>query len=132
MGPFRWVLLLVGVGIIGLVFAYSRGLLPSHKIFTRIRRLRDASLPEEAGEPGEQGGPEQPEAPEEPAKPETPEKPKPPPIAADSKVVTVRIMPLEGTQFPAEELVLALRNVGLRHGQFGIFSSHRRECRQLG
>jgi cell division protein ZipA len=32
-------------------------------------------------------------------------------------------MPQPGAYFPAEELILALRAVGLQHGQFGIFHS---------
>lgn len=111
MGPFRWVLLLMGIGVIGLIFAYGRGLLPNRKTFRRIPRFRRAP---ELEEPGAQQL-------EQPEQREPPEKPKAPPITSDSKVVTVRIMPPPATQFPAEELVLALRNVGLRHGQFGIF-----------
>jgi cell division protein ZipA len=111
MGPFRWLLLLTGLVVIGLIFAYGRGLLPNRKTFRKITRFRRAP---ESAEPTVQLS-EQREEPEEPAKR------KAPPIASDSKVVTVRIMPPAGTQFPAEELVLALRNVGLRHGEFGIF-----------
>lgn len=37
------------------------------------------------------------------------------------KVITVRMMAREQSGFQAEELILALREAGLRHGQFGIF-----------
>jgi cell division protein ZipA len=113
MEPLRWVLLLLGVVIIALVFAYSRGLLPTYfrlpKGLSRIPTLRDKAVPEEVVEPV-------PEAPPASA-------PKVAPLAKDSKVVTARIMPLPGAYFPAEELILALRAVGLQHGQFDIFHS---------
>lgn len=40
------------------------------------------------------------------------------------KIVTIRILSRGASAFPAEELVLALREAGLRHGRFGIFHSH--------
>jgi cell division protein ZipA len=33
-------------------------------------------------------------------------------------------MPAPGSAFPADELILALREAGLRHGQLGIFHCH--------
>jgi cell division protein ZipA len=110
MGPFRWVLLLIGVSVIGLVFAYSRGLLPNSRSFNKLPGLRKDPVMNEL----ESALPE-PEEEQEPAEP------KEPLIVPDSRVLTVRIMPAPGAHFPAEELVLALREVGLRHGQFGIF-----------
>lgn len=38
-----------------------------------------------------------------------------------AKVVTIRLMCREKAGFPAEDLVLALREAGLRHGRYGIF-----------
>jgi len=46
-----------------------------------------------------------------------------PTLSGDSLVVTVRIMPEPGEQFPAEKLILTLRESGLKHGKFGIFHS---------
>lgn len=120
MGPFRWVLLLFGVAVIGLVFAHSRGMLPDLKILRRIPRLlRLPGSKEQVQELPEQSAAVENPPEESPEKP--PAKSKASPISSDSKVVTVRIMPPQGVQFPAEELVLALRQVGLRHGQFDIF-----------
>ncbi len=39
------------------------------------------------------------------------------------KIVTIRILSRAGSPFRAEDLVLALRDAGLRHGRFGIFHS---------
>jgi len=112
MGPFRWVLLLIGVGLIGLIFAQSRGLLPGRKSFRNLPGLRKEPVLDELGQPDAELEPEPEPEPEEPLEPL---------IMPESRVITVRIMPAPGTQFPAEELVLALRDVGLRHGEFGIF-----------
>jgi len=43
--------------------------------------------------------------------------------AADTpqKIVTVRIVAREKKSFPGDELILSMRGIGLRHGKFGIF-----------
>ena len=43
--------------------------------------------------------------------------------AADTvqKIVTLRIVARTGKSFPGDELILSLRGIGLRHGNFGIF-----------
>lgn len=41
--------------------------------------------------------------------------------ALPAKIVTIRMLSRRSTPFPAEELVLALREAGLRHGRHGIF-----------
>ena len=40
------------------------------------------------------------------------------------KIVTIRILSRAGAPFRAEDLLLALRDAGLRHGRFGIFHAH--------
>ena len=42
-------------------------------------------------------------------------------LALPAKIVTIRMLSRGAAPFPAEELVLALREAGLRHGRFGIF-----------
>jgi len=39
-------------------------------------------------------------------------------------IVTLRLMARDRSGFPAEQLILALREHGLRHGRFGIFHAH--------
>jgi cell division protein ZipA len=41
--------------------------------------------------------------------------------APAGKIVTIRMLSRRTAPFPAEELVLALRDAGLRHGRHGIF-----------
>ena len=123
MEPFRWVLLLIGVIIIALVFAYSRGLLSfRYRLPKGLTKGLSKYLPKGlSGIPTLQSRVES-EGLVKPAPQEVPvSTPKPPPLAKDSKVVTARIMPMPGAHFPAEELILALRAAGLQHGQFGIF-----------
>lgn len=108
MAAFRWVLLLIGVILLLGVFGYSRGWFASLRrskpsVDARVEPVIDALEPNEE---------------ERAAHAHLP------PLKADSKIVAVRIMPQEGQQFPAEQLVLALRSAGLRHGKFGIFHFH--------
>jgi cell division protein ZipA len=44
--------------------------------------------------------------------------------ATSERIIAVRLMSRERAGFPGEALVLALREAGLRHGQFGIFHRH--------
>lgn len=113
MEPFRGILLLIGIALIAAIFCYSRGWYPRFSRWFAKRPAADAD-----------------DAQREPAVPvlsNTPpvtKQPKVPSLLPESKVVTVRIMPQQGSAFPAEELILALRSAGLRHGQFGIFHAH--------
>lgn len=47
--------------------------------------------------------------------------------AVPEKIVTIRLVARGGEAIGGEELVLALRGLGLRHGQFGIFHRHEGE-----
>lgn len=116
MALFRWVLLLIGVLIVAGVFAYSRGWLRFDRFFrvpSKLQRRKLEPLLEEATEVDAV-------VEEEPAAPAVVE-PSPPKLSEKSMVVTVRIMPQPGTQFPAEQLILALRAAHLQHGRYGIF-----------
>ncbi len=44
-----------------------------------------------------------------------------PPVVLPDKIVTIRLLCRDKRGFAGDELVLALRNNGLRHGRFGIF-----------
>lgn len=113
MEPFRGILLLIGLILIFAIFCHSRGWYPKPSKWFARKAEGETGDGAEAREPPLLKNPE-------PAvsKPETP------PLRPGSKVVTVRIMPQQGSAFPAEELILALRSAGLCHGQFGIFHAH--------
>ena len=44
--------------------------------------------------------------------------------AAEQKIVTLRVVARDKGAFAGDELVLILRGIGMRHGQFGIFHRH--------
>lgn len=117
MSSLRWILVLAGCVLLLAIVAGSRGW---------FRRLGRRDKPPAAGpEPaaaGEQNAATEPERVAEPAEP--PAQPQMAELSPVSKLVAVRIMPRPGEQFPAEQLVLALRAAGLRHGQYGIFHYH--------
>jgi cell division protein ZipA len=46
------------------------------------------------------------------------------PARLPDKIVTIRLLCRDKHGFPGEDLVLALRESGLRHGRFGIFHCH--------
>ena len=46
------------------------------------------------------------------------------PVRLPDKIVTIRLLCRDKRGFPGEDLVLALRENGLRHGRFGIFHYH--------
>lgn len=106
MTELRWVLLLAALLILVAVF-----------LWTRYRpRLGDRfRLPgrREVAAPGSADGNRQFQ--EQPARSAT---------ALPAKIVTIRMLSRAAEPFPAEELVLALREAGLRHGRFGIFHFH--------
>jgi cell division protein ZipA len=121
MSELRWVLLLLGALVIGLIWAIGSGRL--QRLAGALRRPRDESRQEPTidgpeGEPanvavvdpGDSAALDQPDADH----------------AADERidrVVTVRFMPKE-KPLPADKTVLAMRAAGLRHGQYGIFHMH--------
>jgi len=114
---FRWVLLLLGIVIIAGVFAYSRGwfALPKREQSGRLRHepvLDDDPVDEEDWST---------DSTEAAATTESVDDVQAPELSGDSLVITVRVLPQQNEQFPAEGLILALRNAGLKHGKFGIF-----------
>ncbi len=44
--------------------------------------------------------------------------------AAEQKIITLRVVARDKGAFAGDELVLILRGIGMRHGQFGIFHRH--------
>lgn len=107
MSELRWVLLLAALLILVVVFLWTRYRPRLGNPF-RFPGRRDVSAPDTAV--GNH------ELPEQRAKSQA--------VALPAKIVTIRMLSRGATPFPAEELVLALREAGLRHGRFGIFHFH--------
>jgi len=125
MEGFRWVLLLIGAIVIGGVYLYSRraSQRPAAK---PAERRKEPSLEEPVSELGPVLEEEEPlvaeiiaeEEIDIPAEPETPQK------QPEQMIVTLRLVAGKHRYFKGDELALALRGLGLRHGKFGIFHRH--------
>ena len=115
MDDLRWLLLLFGLVVIALIYAYTRyqrkkaAESPQQDLFEERKepsfKMRDkSSLFEEKVTPVLDS--------QEPNDLERP---------PAQKIVTVRIVAKNEGSFPSDELVLGLRGIGMRHGAFGIF-----------
>ena len=103
MTELRWVLLIAALAVLGALFVWTR-----YRLSTRFRLpARKMESPAAA-----LGGRLEPTLPARESGPTLPD-----------KIVTMRILARSSTPFPGEQLVLALREAGLRHGHFGIFHS---------
>jgi len=117
MDGLRWLLLLVGLLVIGGVYLYSR---------------REKAPADEDGSPPDRVEPSLDDADpvdepfligEDSASDDVDVEDDEELTAADTpqKIVTVRIVAREKKSFPGDELILSMRGIGLRHGKFGIF-----------
>lgn len=105
MADFRWLLLAAGVLVLLLVFWVSRREARGQQFNPTgfLKKALPAAAPEAKG---------------------SPEVPGIDPGSTVQRIVTIRLMARAHGSFPAEGLVLALRQAGLRHGRFGIFHRH--------
>ena len=121
MTELRWTLLLAGLVVLVGLFVWTRFKSHLQGSFRGLARPVPPSapaVPEVRQEP--HFAPPEP-VPAEPVQPE--------PSSAQvgriaqmpEMIVTIRVLSPPGNPFPAESLVLALRDAGLRHGRFGIF-----------
>lgn len=125
MEGFRWVLLLIGAIVIGGVYLYTRKA-SRRPAPTPTERRKEPSLEEPVAELPAASDEEEPsvdELPVEeeieiPAEPEVAEEP------PEQMIVTLRLVAGKHRYFKGDELALALRGLGLRHGKFGIFHRH--------
>jgi cell division protein ZipA len=106
----RWGLLVFGIVVLAAVYLYSR-FKPS--IDDRIASIAAREEPE-IGEVAPSDDEEGEEVPVEPAPVELSD-------VQSKKIVAIRLMARSSGGFAADELILALREHGLKHGQFGIF-----------
>jgi cell division protein ZipA len=117
MDGLRWLLLLVGLLVIGGVYLYSR---------RETAPTDEDEVPRDRVEPN-LDGPELADKPllvdETTSTDDDSVEVEENPTTADApqKIVTVRIVAREKKSFPGDELVLSMRGIGLRHGKFGIF-----------
>lgn len=125
MGELRWILL--GLGVIALIAIY---------LYSRFRigpGAAPADTQRERLEPSLDGAPAHPDDSAEDAgdPPGSMEVAAPVPEPVPEKVVTIRLMARDRQGFPGDELVLAMRGAGLRHGRFGIFHAYGEDSEQV-
>lgn len=122
MAELRWLLLILGLAIVAGIYLYTRFKPRLDRGLEALAQRREPVLevePEAADEPRE-AVPEPVAAVPATEKPESPE-----PVCGETKIIAIRLLARPGFGFPAEKLILTMRELGLRHGEFGIF--HRQD-----
>lgn len=104
MAELRWVLLIAALLVLAVVFLWTRY---RNRLTERLKLPFRGPAGAYFPAPGSRQEPALAAASGAPALP--------------AKIVTIRILSRGATPFPAEQLVLALREAGLRHGRYGIF-----------
>lgn len=110
MDGLRWLLLLSGLLVVVGVYLYTRreSAKEDEQELSPERlepSLRDESFdPRIGAEPGDAAADDDAER-----------------AVAEQKIVTLRLVARDKDAFKGDELVLSLRGIGMRHGQFGIF-----------
>ncbi|GMW08232.1 MAG: cell division protein ZipA [Gammaproteobacteria bacterium] len=107
MADFRWLLLVAGILVLAVVFWISRREERGQRGIPTgfLRKNTPPQLGLEATRNTEDSGATRVES-------------------APDRVITVRLMARGHGSFSGEDLILSLRNAGLRHGRFGIFHRH--------
>jgi len=138
MDGLRWLLLALGVLVIGGVYLYSRRASKPESIAPDNRERREPTLDGDGGDDDqpefleplvpailedEEAADEDPEDGEADFDEEADDQPSPVKMAdsAPQKIVTLRIIARGGSTFAGDALILNLRGIGMRHGKFGIF-----------
>lgn len=121
MAELRWLLLILGLVIVAGIYLYARFKPSLDRGVQALKPRREPTIISPSESPDASISPDEPE-PEPPAEsvPETA------PVAVkrqaeDSKIVAIRLMARQGRGFPGDKLILTMRELGLQHGEFGIF-----------
>lgn len=112
MGELRWILIVCGLVVIAGVYIYSR---------LRAAAPDDKPRREPLLDDLDSGSSEKEDVAYEARKPAAGS-------VAPDKIVALRMMARDSAGFPGDQLVLALREAGLRHGRYGIFHRHEDEA----
>ena len=132
MDGMRWLLLLIGLLLIAGVYLYSRRTPKSARENQPLRLRREPTIDPASAAPGstdealwsEEVADPVDLAPGMPVTDVSASTPQP----APQKIVALRVIARGGATFRGDELILNLREVGMRHGKFGIF--HRFDDRE--
>jgi len=114
----RWLLFLIGIGVVAAVYIYTRY---KPHIDGRVRAMSFRKEPS-FGRSSVNGSIDAEHLSTDVSMAEPGSGMPPPSISPEpNKVVAIRLMSRDTVGFVAERLILVLRELGLRHGQFGIF-----------
>jgi len=119
MTDLRGVLLALGIVVIGAVYLWSQGTV--QRWFAPFVALRREKAPSPARFEPALGDADRPALDDPP----TEEEPSPTVVPADT-IITLRFIPSE-KQIACDQVILALRAAGLKHGRYGIFHKHASE-----
>jgi len=122
----RWLLLVVGLAIVAGIYLFTRFKPRLDKRLGALAPRREPTIGSPSSTPEEtSSAPVDSDTEPQPSSDETPDVPSP----AEVKIVAIRLMARNKTGFPADKLILAMRELGLKHGEFGIFH---RPCDEEG
>lgn len=121
MDGMRWLLLVIGLLVIGGVYLYTRrgGTRPPTASLRREPTLETDAGHEESESSSWHENAEFADEPDETAPAQ--ENVTSPARAVPQKIVALRIIARGGGTFRGDEIILHLRGIGMRHGKFGIF-----------
>jgi len=116
----RWLLLVIGLLAVAGIYLYTRFKPRLDQGMRRMAERREPTLDEQAPDSVtlEELDSSSGVLPERKASPEPETQPAP---TREPKVITVRLMAREKNGFAGDKLVLKMRDLGLQHGEFGIF-----------
>lgn len=118
MAELRWLLLVVGLAIVAGIYFFTRFKPRLDKRIGSLAPRREPTIGRDSSTPIESSrAPVDNETESQPGSEESPEIPSP----AEVKIVAIRLMARKESGFPADKLILAMRELGLKHGEFGIF-----------
>ena len=123
MAELRWLLLVVGLAVVAGIFLYTKF---KPRLDRGLRVLAARREPTLGNAPEADFTPEPSPRPS-PGKtdPMAESQELPPaevPLSPDDvKIVAIRLLARDGKGFPGEQLILKMRELGLKHGEFGIF-----------
>ena len=130
MAELRWVLLGLGLVIVAGIYVFTRFKPRLDRSIDAMSARREPTLGESGftsanadifdEDTGLTTTPSAIEAAPEPVDPVGPGGPSAP-AAPPAKIVAIRLMSRDTNGFPGEKLILTMRDLGLRHGEFGIF-----------
>jgi cell division protein ZipA len=120
MDGLRWLLLVIGLLVIGAVYLYSRRA-PRQEKQPDSGVRREPTLESDAPPTDVNTDSWTVEGDEPTGGEPTPREAAAPARTAAQKIVALRIIARGGGAFRGDELILNLRGIGMRHGKFGIF-----------